>query len=116
MILQSCSLHSAALLSSRNHQLFRSLPTLWHGRKAVCEIETASPCCRSAEHRPDLSMIRSQSYLCLADNGIPQLHLQWNLLGAVLSRFGFYSPSLRADRRDRLVVKSQLRLTVQRCF
>ena len=75
--------------------LFRSLPTIWHGLRAGCAICAEAMGRGEAAPRTDqdLSMkwvIGGVLAIIAVIMAVPQLHLQWNLLGALLIvAFGF---------------------------
>src|SRR5437879_4636717 len=75
--------------------LIRSLPTIWHGLKGGLADLRGRPaaCPRAPRTDQDLSMkivIGGVIFLLLVMMVAPQLHLQWNLLGALLIvAFGF---------------------------
>src|SRR5437764_2422265 len=69
--------------------LFRSLPTIWHGMKAgLADFRGGSAATKNAVRTDrDLSMklvVGGVILLLLAIILAPQLHLHWNLLGALL--------------------------------
>src|SRR5262249_37139932 len=75
--------------------LMRSLPTIWHGLKGGISDFRSGPAAASSAPRTDQDMsmkvVAGGIILLLAMIMLfPQLHLQWNLLGAILIvAFGF---------------------------
>jgi putative OPT family oligopeptide transporter len=75
--------------------LFRSLPTIWHGLKGgLADFRTTkSTAAQSVRYDQDLSMkfvVGGIIALLVAIMLVPQLNLQWNLIGALLIvAFGF---------------------------